>query len=237
MKKFKKRNKQSILYIVIYIFINIDDIILNRKWTMEEIILMEYKSTIKSKPYLYKETKKASSLINKGLKVEEIKGKSIEDNIFQLESEARKKEVASIITARLKKLDEHIIYNIENSNIETSKILVLYAILKTDRLFFEFINEVYKEKILLKDLFIRDKDFGVFFQNKREQSERVASWSEYTFKKLKQVYIRILFESGLIVNQNGDREIRIPIIESEIKDYLYSIGDSVYLNAILGIIN
>lgn len=237
MNKFKKRNKQSILYIVIYIFINIDDIILNRKWTMEEIILMEYKSTIKSKPYLYKETKKASSLINKGLKVEEIKGKSIEDNIFQLESEARKREVASIITARLKKLDEHIIYSIENSNIETSKILVLYAILKTDRLFFEFINEVYKEKILLKDLFIRDKDFGVFFQNKREQSERVASWSEYTFKKLKQVYIRILFESGLIVNQNGDREIRIPIIESEIKDYLYSIGDSVYLNAILGIIN
>ena len=197
---------------------------------------MEYKSTIKSRPYLYKETKKASSLINRGLSVEEIKEKSLEDNIFQLESEARKKEVASIITARLKNLDEHIIYSIENSNVETSKILVLYAILKTDRLFFEFINEVYKEKILLKDLFIRDKDFGMFFQNKREQSEKVASWSEYTFKKLKQVYIRILFESGLIVNQKGDREIRVPIIENEVKEYLYSIGDKVYINAVLGII-
>lgn len=197
---------------------------------------MEYKSTIKSRPYLYKETKKASSLINRGLSVEEIKEKSLEDNIFQLESEARKKEVASIITARLKNLDEHIIYSIENSNVETSKILVLYAILKTDRLFYEFINEVYKEKILLKDLFIRDKDFGVFFQNKREQSEKVASWSEYTFKKLKQVYIRILFESGLIANQKGDREIRVPIIENEIKEYLYSIGDKVYINAVLGII-
>lgn len=197
---------------------------------------MEYKSTIKSRPYLYKETKKASSLINRGLRVEEIKGKSLEDNIFQLESEARKKEVASIITARLKSIDEHIIYSIENSNIETSKVLVLYAILKTDRLFFEFINEVYKEKILLKDLFIRDKDFGVFFQNKREQSEKVASWSEYTFKKLKQVYIRILFESGLIANQKGDKEIRVPIIENEIKEYLYSIGDKVYINAVLGII-
>ena len=197
---------------------------------------MEYKSTIKSRPYLYKETKKASSLINKGLSVEEIKEKSLEDNIFQLESEARKKEVASIITARLKNLDEHIIYSIENSNIETSKVLVLYAILKTDRLFFEFINEVYKEKILLKDLFIRDKDFGVFFQNKREQSEKVASWSEYTFKKLKQVYIRILFESGLIANQKGDKEIIVPIIENEIKEYLYSIGDKVYINAVLGII-
>lgn len=198
---------------------------------------MEYKSTIKSRPYLYKETKKASSLVNKGMDVNFIKEKSLEDNVFQLESEARKKEVASIITARLKDLDKQIIYNIENSNIETSKILVLYAILKTDRLFFDFINEVYKEKIVLKDLFIRDKDFSVFFQNKREQSEKVASWSEYTFKKLKQVYIRILFESGLIVNQKGDREIKIPIIESEIKDYLYSIGDSIYLNAILGIIN
>ena len=197
---------------------------------------MEYKSTIKSRPYLYKETKKASSLINKGLSVEEIKEKSLEDNIFQLESEARKKEVASIITARLKNLDEHIIYSIENSNIEISKVLVLYAILKTDRLFFEFINEVYKEKILLKDLFIRDKDFGVFFQNKREQSEKVASWSEYTFKKLKQVYIRILFESGLIVNQKGDKEIRVPIIENEVKEYLFSIGDKVYINAVLVII-
>ncbi|MDU4950794.1 MULTISPECIES: DUF1819 family protein [Clostridium] len=198
---------------------------------------MEYKSTIKSRPYLYKETKKASSFVNEGLDINDIKEKSLQDNIFQLESEARKKEVASIITARLKGLDRYVIDKIENSNVETSKILVLYAILKTDRLFFEFINEVYKEKILLKDLFIRDKDFSIFFQNKREQSEKVESWSEYTFKKLKQVYIRILFESGLISNQKGNREIKIPIIENEVKDYLYSIGDDVYLNAILGIIN
>lgn len=197
---------------------------------------MEYKSTIKSRPYLYKETKKASSLINKGLKIDDIKKKSLEDNIFQLESETRKKEIASIITSRLKAVDEYIIDKIENSNIETSKVLVLYTIVKTDRLFFEFINEVYKEKVLLKDLYIRDKDFGVFFQNKREQSEKVASWSEDTLKKLKQVYIRILFESGLIVNQRGDREIKVPIIESDVKDYLYSIGDKVYINAMLGIV-
>lgn len=197
---------------------------------------MEYKSTIKSRPYLYKETKKASMLINTGVELDGIKSKSLEENVFQLESEARKKEVASIITARLKAVDEFVIDKIENSNIETSKILVLYAIIKTDRLFFEFINEVYKEKVLLKDLFIRDKDFNIFFQSKKEQSEKVASWTEYTFKKLKQVYIRILFESGLIVNQKGDREIKVPIIDSEVKEHLYSIGDKVYLNAILGIV-
>lgn len=196
---------------------------------------MEYKSTIKSRPYLYKETKKAVSLINKGLDVDGIKGKSLEDNIFQLESEARKKEVASIITSRIKGLDPYILNKIENSNIETSKILVLYAIAKTDRLFFEFLNEVYKEKIVLKDFYIRDKDFSVFFQSKKEQSEKVASWSEYTFKKLKQVYIRILFESGLIGNQKGDREIVVPIIDSDVKEYLYEIGSKPYADAILGI--
>ncbi|MGT2616367.1 DUF1819 family protein [Clostridium perfringens] len=196
---------------------------------------MEYKSTIKSRTYLYKETKKAISLINKGLDVDGIKGKSLEDNIFQLESEARKKEVASIITSRIKGLDPYILDKIENSNIETSKILVLYAIAKTDRLFFEFLNEVYKEKIVLKDFYIRDKDFSVFFQSKKEQSEKVDSWSEYTFKKLKQVYIRILFESGLIGNQKGDRKIVVPIIDSDVKEYLYEIGSKPYADAILGI--
>lgn len=196
---------------------------------------LEYKSTIKSRPYLYKETKKTASLVNKGLQIKDLKNESLENNIFQVETETRMKELASIIGTRLKELDSYLIQKIESSNIETSKLIVLYAILKNDRLFFEFMNEVYKEKIILKDLFIRDKDFGVFFQNKREQSDKVDSWSEYTFKKLKQVYIRILFESGLIANQKGDRQIVIPIINSEVKDYIYKLGDKVYINAILGI--
>lgn len=195
---------------------------------------MEYKSTIKSRPYLYKETRKATTLIKQGVSLEEIKSKSLEENIFQLESETRKKEVASIIVARLKDLDKLIIEKIAEGNVETSKILVLYSIVKTDRLFFEFMNEVYKEKLLLRDLFLRDKDFNVFFQSKREQSEKVASWTEITFKKLKQVYVRILFECGLIENQKGDRKIKTPILESEVKEYLYKIGDKKYINSILG---
>lgn len=196
---------------------------------------MEYKSTIKSMAYIYKETKKAATLVNSGLELISLKEKSIEDNVFQVESENRKRELASTITSRLNELDDYLIGKIVDSNVETSKIIVLYAILKSDRLFFEFINEVYKEKIVLKDLYIRDKDFAMFFQNKREQSERVASWVDYTFMKLKQVYIRIFFECGLIVNQKGDKEIKTPIIDSDIKDYLYKIGDKVYINAILGI--
>ena len=117
---------------------------------------MEYKSTIKSRPYLYKETKKAATLIKQGCSLNNIKEKSLEENIFQLESEARKREVASIIVSRLKDLDGYVIEKIANGNIETSKLLVLYGIIKTDRLFFEFMKEIYKEKIVLRDLFIRN---------------------------------------------------------------------------------
>lgn len=196
---------------------------------------MEYRTTIKSFGYLYPETKKAAHLVNKGMDINNLKKLSVEENIFLLENEKRKKEFASIIAARLNAVDKKIVEFIDESNIETSKLLVLYSILKNDRLLFEFINEVYKEKIILNDLYIRDKDFASFFQTKREQSEKAAAWTEYTLKKIKQVYIRVLFDSGLIENKRGDRKIKIPIIDNEIKELIYSLGDSAYINAILGI--
>lgn len=39
------------------------------------------------------------------------------------------------------------------------------------------------------------------------RNKEIASWPEYTFKKLKQVYIRIPFESVIVVNLNSDMEI------------------------------
>lgn len=195
---------------------------------------LEYRSTIKSMPYLYKETKKAASLILKGFKEFEIKEMSIKDNIFQMKSEARKKEIASMILRRLKSLDTFLLDKLVNGDVETGKHIVLYSIMKTDRLFFEFMNEVYRDKNILKEKYISDSDFNVYFQRKCEQSETVASWKEYTFYKLKQVFIRILFEAGFIKNQKGDKEITIPIIEYELSQHLIDIGDGLYLKAMLG---
>lgn len=39
------------------------------------------------------------------------------------------------------------------------------------------------------------------------RNKEIASWPEYTFKKLKQVYIRIPFERVIVVNLNSDMEI------------------------------
>jgi len=72
---------------------------------------LEYKSTIKSKSFLFKEIKKAAELLYKGFKEFEIKDKAKNDNIFQVNTEARRSEIASIVLQRLKAIDDFFIEN------------------------------------------------------------------------------------------------------------------------------
>jgi hypothetical protein len=126
--------------------------------------MLQYTSILKSRPYLYLELKKAALLKIQGLDEENIKNKAIDENIFTVNTEARKREIASTVINRIEGLDDYILDKIVNGSLQTSKQLAIYSILKTDRLFFEFMKEVYKEKIILKDFIITDKDFNIFFR-------------------------------------------------------------------------
>jgi hypothetical protein len=196
---------------------------------------MEYSAAMTSRPYLYKETKIVASLLANGTDITAIKKISVEENIFQLEKEYRRIEIAQAITSRLKNIDLLTIDKIANGSTEISKLLVVYIIMKHNRLFFEFINEVYREKIILRESTIKDKDFNIFFNRKREESEKVNGWSEYTFKKLKNVFTIILVDSGMGVKKNGEIEIKVPLIDKDISNHLIAIGDKVYINAMEGI--
>lgn len=196
--------------------------------------MLQYTSILKSRPYLYLELKKASQLKKQGLDEETIRNKAIEENIFAVNTEARKREIASTVINRIEGLDNYILDKIVNGSLQTSKQLAIYSILKTDRLFFEFMKEVYKEKLLLKDFIITDKDFNVFFRRKAEQSDQIAEWKDYTFYKLKQVYKRVLSESGFIKNSKKEVEIIPQIMEEEVVQHLKNIGDMPYLEVMLG---
>ncbi|WIV13279.1 DUF1819 family protein [Proteiniborus sp. MB09-C3] len=196
--------------------------------------MLQYTSILKARPFLYLELKKAISLRIQGFSEQDIKNESLEENIFSVNTETRKKEIASAVINRIQVLDDYILDKIANGSLQTSKQLTIYSILKTDRLFFEFMKEVYREKILLKDYSIEDKDFNIFFRIKAEQSEKVASWQDYTYYKLKQVYKRILSEAGFIKNTKNEVKIIPQIIEEEVKNHLIDIGDTVYLGVMLG---
>lgn len=194
----------------------------------------KYKSTIKSMAFLFLELKKASGLYLQGLKADEIKKKALEENIFLLDTENRIKEIASTVLKRIEVLDEFLLRKLTNGNLETSKQIALYAILKTDRLFFEFMQEVYREKYLLGDYIITDRDFNTFFQRKSEQSEQVASWKDYTLYKLKQVYKRTLLQAGFVKKNKKNIQIARPLMEEDVVEHLKSKGEQIYLQAMLG---
>lgn len=198
--------------------------------------MTDYKSTIKTRAFLFLELKKASAFYLQGLSIKEIKDLAVKENIFLYKTEGRIKEVASTVTERMQVLDRHLLLKITNGNLETGKQLALLAILKTDRLFFEFMQEVYREKYLLRDYIITDKDFSIFFLRKAEQNQKVASWKDYTHYKLKQVYKKILLEAGFVRKQKKNIEIIRPIVEQDIIGHIKNKGDAIYLQAMLGVI-
>lgn len=180
------------------------------------------------------EMKKVAEYVVQGFNEKKLKEQVIDHNIFQVKSEARKKEIAATILMRFNVLSDYLMKQMITTDVQTSKIIALYTILKTDRLFYEYMHEVFSEKVSLKDLIITDRDFNIFFEGKRKQSKRVASWQPYTFYKLQQVYIRILFEAGLLQSQKGMRNIIIPIIDQDILEHLRQVDDPKFIDVIVG---
>lgn len=197
-------------------------------------VMEEYRSTIKARSFLFLELKKAANLYARGISLDEINEKALKENIFLLNTENRIKEIAATISERLAVLDKRLLSKLISERLETSKQIALYTILKTDRLFLEFMLEVYQENYLMGNFIIQDGDFDIFFQRKAEQSERVAGWQDYTLYKLKQVYKRILIEAGLAQKNKKGIEIIKPLIEDEIIYYLHDKGEDIYLRAMLG---
>lgn len=195
---------------------------------------MKYSAGLISKSYWYLESKKTAKYMLDGLNRKQIVELAINENIYQVESEYRSKNVANAIYSRLNSLPEDILESIVNSDIATSKILVLISIMKTDRLFFEFMHEVFRSKILLGDFLLNDKDFNIFFQEKKVQSEVVEGWVDKTIKKLQSRYLTVLTHSGVLKIDNDKKEILIPFIDFRVKQSLIDNDLTPYLFAITG---
>ena len=52
-------------------------------------------------------------------------------------------------------LDEQLINKLINGDSTTIKQIIIYSIMKSDRFFFEFMDEVYKDKIILREFKIK----------------------------------------------------------------------------------
>ncbi|MCX7883568.1 MAG: DUF1819 family protein [Caloramator sp.] len=191
----------------------------------------EYSAALTSDAFLYYEFKQILKLKREGLSDDKIRKKVIEENIFQYKSRRSIIRLLSSVMRRVKLLDDYLIKLALEDDLRSGKIINLYLIMKTSRIFYEFMNEVIREKLDYNCLILEKKDINEFFTHKAEQSEIVLNWTEKTTAKLKQVILKILKEAGMLEDIKTGKINRL-IIPQELKDYLIKIGDGKYIRAL-----
>lgn len=190
-----------------------------------------YSSTLTGAPFLLFELKQAAKLKEEGFSDSEIRNRIKEQDLFQFNNPMRTRRVMASVIRRLNALDEILIRYLLTTSLENSKAINLYSIIETDQLFKDFMTEVLEEKFRTNDLVLEKKDINLFFMNKAESNEVIANWSKLNVNKLKSVYLKLLYETGLL--QIRDKNDLVPLlIDPMLKEYFISIDGEEYLRAI-----
>lgn len=186
----------------------------------------EYSAGAVSYTFWFMEFRKVVQLLAEGKTFKDIKRLSDEENLFGAPSKARAKNIYSATVARVKALDESFIPVFLDSDLATQKQFALAANLAYDTLFFDFVYEVVREKMIIGSDEIEESDFRIFFKNKQEQDDRVAGYTEETIRRLIRSYKTQLFEAGLLDDNTRatTRKILKPILDALVKHWLEDFG-------------
>ena len=200
----------------------------------------DYSAKLTAEPFLYNETKIIAEYILNGEDVNELRKRNIEENLIHYKKQKSIQRVNSPIFRRLAVLDEELLREFIYSDIDTSKYILLYAIMKTDKLVRDFIIEVYKDKLLMRKEYIEKIDIDNWYDDKCTISKTLRERSESTTNKLKQVIMKIMQDSGLVKKEREKNNYRFKVIRPLLKDKfineLESRGDIEYARAIGGLI-
>ena len=189
---------------------------------MAEVV---YSAGLTSKLFWLQESRKTAGYILNGYSKSDIKKIAWQENIYQVKAEYRAYEVLNGTYRRVAALPEAVLQMIIN----------LIAILLDSRLFFDFLHEVYDEKIRLGEKEITDRDLNVFFLDKALQSDVVAGWTDIAVRKLKQCFTRMMFEAGLLERSAKPRTIKPIHIDYRTEELLTANGLGEYLKAVKGV--
>ena len=195
----------------------------------------EYSAGMVKLSFWFAEFRKVLELLSSGKTLPEIKQMNVQGNIFSAPTQARAIQIFNTVSTRVKGLDSSFYAVFAKSDISTQKFIALIAVMQTDSLFFDFVYEVYREKLILGIDELADSDVGIFFKNKQLQSEKVAKWTDYTLKRLGTCYKTMLMESGLIDQGTGTRKILKPILDKDLEECLKINGMETTLRALTGV--
>lgn len=196
--------------------------------------MMNYSAGMVSQVFAFVEAKKLADLISKGLTKSEAWEKVESENLFQLRNENRLRRTFNYVYTRLESLPEEIVKLLPVLDTENAKVLVLISIMKTDLLFFEFVYEVYRGKLIVGERTIENRDVNTFFDEKASQSDIVSGWSEAGVQKLKNCYLKNLADAGLM-ESTKTRVLKPALVNYRLEEMLEKYDMRTYLNAVKGV--
>lgn len=195
---------------------------------------MGYSAGIMTHAFWFFETKTTAEYLLEGISKKELLDLSLNENIYQVDSERRAHEVVNICWRRLDSFSDELLDYLTKCDQESAKILVFISILTDDELYFEFMNEVFRQHIILGNYTIKNSDLDIFFRNKSNQSEIIENWKDTTLKRVKANFKQFLIESDLLEREGDDYRIILPFIDYRLKELLNQNNFAPYLNVITG---
>ena len=196
----------------------------------------DYNGRLTGEPFLYVESKIIAEYMLEGYTAEELKIKNIEENLIKHKTVGSIKRTNSPVFRRLGALDNELLKEFVYADLETSKYILLYSIMKTDRLVRDFIFEVYKDKLYMRRDFIDNYDIETWYEEKRAMSKVLNERSDSTSYKMKQVLMKIVQDSGLVRKEKNIYKIEKPLLKEKLIAMLNERGDYEYVKAIGGLI-
>ena len=190
-----------------------------------------YIASLTREPFLFYEMRTTAKLLSSGMSNNDVVTQITSDNLFQYPTE---KSVARMAKACLKRLaamdDNDLVRAIAQQPTDVAKQICLYAMMKQSRLMWEFMLTVIGEKYRLKESSFGRIDLNTYFMRLQEQDDAVATWSEGTITKLKQVLAKVLVENEYLDDIRADHLNPVylhPILENAIRCH----GDLMVLPA------
>ena len=180
-----------------------------------------YIASLTREPFLFYEMRTTAKLICEGLEDAAVVSRIAEENLFQYPTEKTISRIARACIKRLRAMeDESLIQAISIQPTDVAKQICLYAMMKQSRLVWEFMITVIGEKYRLRDSSFGKIDLNTYFMRLQEQDDTVATWSDNTITKLKQVLARVLIETEYLDNLKSDHLNPVwlqPILENAIR--------------------
>lgn len=191
----------------------------------------DYNGGLTREQFLFFEIRIVASLMLQGMNRDEIKQRIKDENLFQFPTE---RMISSITGTCFRRLDalgsDTLIYHMANAPFAAAKQINLYAMMKYNKVVWDFMTTVIAEKYRTQAFDFSRKDLNIFFFRLQEQNDAVASWSDGTIGKIKQVLTKALAECEYLDSTKAT-QLNLILIAPELEDELRADNDMAALAA------